>query len=96
MERKEIQPGFVWNKNRATTMLLLGVSILLIVYAINLFAKLIYLNNESKKLQQTLEQLIIENEKEVQGENVINTGNMTITVYDNYVTDVENVYTFPK
>ena len=96
MERKEIQPGFVWNKNRATTMLLLGVSILLIVYVINLFVKLIYLNNEAKELQQTLEQLILENEKEVQGENVINTGNLTITVYENYVTDGENVYTFPK
>lgn len=96
MERKEIQPGFVWNKNRATTMLLLGVSILLIVYVINLFVKLIYLNNEAKELQQTLEQLILENEKEVQGENIINTGDMTITVYENYVTDGENVYTFPN
>ena len=95
MERKEIQPVFVWNKNRATTMLLLGVSILLIVYVINLFAKFIYLNSEAKELQKTLEQLILDNQ-EVQGDNVINNGNMTITVYDNYVTDGENVYTFPK
>ena len=95
MERKEIQPVFVWNKNRATTMLLLGVSILLIVYVINLFVKFIYLNNEEYELQKTLEQLILDNQ-EVQGGNVINNGNMTITVYDNYVTDGENVYTFPK
>lgn len=95
MERKEIQPTFVWNKNRATTMLLLGLSILLIVYVINIFIKLIYLNNQANELKETLEQMIIENE-EVQGGNVIINDNMTITVYENYMTNGEEVYTFPK
>lgn len=94
MERKEVQPSFVWNKNRATTMLLLGLSILLLVYIANIFIKLAYLNKEANELKETLEQLIIENE-EIQG-NLINDGNMTITVYDNYMTNGEDVYTFPN
>lgn len=95
MERKEVQPGFVWNKNRATTMLLFGLSILLIVYVINLFVKLVYLNNEANELKKTLEKMIEEN-KEVQDSNIINNGDMTITVYENYMTDGQEVYTFPK
>ena len=95
MERKEVQPVFVWNKNRATTMLLFGLSILLIVYVVNLFIKLIYLNNEASELKQTLEQMI-ENNKEVQDGNIINNGDLTITVYENYMTDGKEVYTFPK
>ena len=95
MERKEVQPGFFWNKNRATTMLLFGLSILLIVYVINLFVKLVYLNNEANELKQTLEKMIEEN-KEVQDSNIINNGDMTITVYENYMTDGQEVYTFPK
>lgn len=94
MERKEVQPSFVWNKNRATTMLLLGLSILLLVYIANIFIKLAYLNKEANELKETLEQLIIDNE-EIQG-NLINDGNMTITVYDNYMTNGEDVYTFPN
>ena len=94
MERKEVQPSFVWNKNRATTMLLLGLSILLLVYIANIFIKLVYLNKEANELKETLEQLIIDNE-EIQG-NLINDGNMTITVYDNYMTNGEDVYTFPN
>ena len=94
MERKEVQPSFVWNKNRATTMLLLGLSILLLVYIANIFIKLAYLNKEANELKEKLEQLIIENE-EIQG-NLINDGNMTITVYDNYMTNGEDVYTFPN
>ena len=94
MERKEVQPSFVWNKNRAATMLLLGLSILLLVYIANIFIKLAYLNKEANELKETLEQLIIENE-EIQG-NLINDGNMTITVYDNYMTNGEDVYTFPN
>ena len=94
MERKEVQPSFVWNKNRATTMLLLGLSILLLVYIANIFIKLAYLNKEANELKETLEQLIIDNE-EIQG-NLINDGNMTITVFDNYMTNGEDVYTFPN
>lgn len=94
MERKEVQPSFVWNKNRATTMLLLGLSILLLVYIANIFIKLAYLNKEANELKERLEQLIIDNE-EIQG-NLINDGNMTITVYDNYMTNGEDVYTFPN
>lgn len=94
MERKEVQPTFVWNKNRATTMLLLGLSILLVVYVVNIIFKLVYLNNEAQELKETLEQLIIENE-EIQGGTIYD-GNMTITVYENYMTNGEDVYTFPK
>lgn len=94
MERKEIQPTFVWNKNRATTMLLLGLSILLMVYIANIVLKLAYLNNEANELKETLENLILDNE-EIQG-TTINDGNMTITVYENYLTNGEEVYTFPK
>lgn len=75
-------------------MLLLGLSILLLVYIANIFIKLAYLNKEANELKETLEQLIIENE-EIQG-NLINDGNMTITVYDNYMTNGEDVYTFPN
>ena len=93
MERKEVQPVFVWNKNRATTMLLLGISILLIVYVVNMFAKLVYLSSEANELEQKLDDLIKENEV-VQG-NEKPTGDMTITVYENYMTNGEEVYTFP-
>ena len=93
MERKEVQPVFVWNKNRATTMLLLGISILLVVYVINMFAKLIYLTQEANELQDKLQELILENDS-LQG-NEIKTGDMTITVYENYMTNCEDVYTFP-
>ena len=55
MERKEYQEAYVWNKNRATTMLLLGLSILLIVYVVNICAKVVYLNNEANKLKDTLQ-----------------------------------------
>ena len=75
-------------------MLLLGLSILLLVYIANIFIKLAYLNKEANELKETLEQLIIDNE-EIQG-NLINDGNMTITVYDNYMTNGEDVYTFPN
>lgn len=75
-------------------MLLLGLSILLLVYIANIFIKLVYLNKEANELKETLEQLIIDNE-EIQG-NLINDGNMTITVYDNYMTNGEDVYTFPN
>lgn len=95
MERKEYQEAYVWNKNRATTMLLLGLSILLIVYIVNVFVKLIYLNNEANELKETLETLIEKN-NDLQGDNVIINDNMTITVYDNYMTNGEDVYTFPK
>ena len=95
MERKEVQPVFVWNKNRATTMLLLGLSILLVVYVINIFVKLIYLNNEANQLKETLEQMIIDN-NEIQGDNITINDDMTITVYQNYMTNGEEVYTFPK
>lgn len=95
MERKEYQEAYVWNKNRATTMLLLGLSILLIVYIVNVFVKLIYLNNEANELKETLETLIEKN-NDLQGDNVIINDNMTITVYDNYMTNGEEVYTFPK
>ena len=93
MERKEVQPVFVWNKNRATTMLLLGISILLVVYVVNMFAKLIYLTQEANELQDKLQELILENDS-LQG-NEIQTGDMTITVYENYMTNGEDVYTFP-
>ena len=93
MERKEVQPVFVWNKNRATTMLLLGISILLVVYVVNMFAKLVYLSQEANELEQKLNDLILENET-IQG-NEIPTCNMTITVYENYMTNGEEVYTFP-
>ena len=93
MERKEVQPVFVWNKNRATTMLLLGISILLVVYVVNMFAKLIYLTQEANELQDKLQELILENDS-LQG-NEIKTGDMTITVYENYMTNGEDVYTFP-
>ena len=53
MERKEVQPVFVWNKNRATTMLLLGISILLVVYVVNMFAKLVYLSQKVLLLLKT-------------------------------------------
>lgn len=95
MERKEYQAAYVWNKNRATTMLLLGLQILLIVYIVNVFVKLIYLNNEANELKETLETLIEKN-NDLQGDNVIINDNMTITVYDNYMTNGEEVYTFPK
>ena len=95
MERKEFQEAFVWNKNRATTMLLLGLSILLIVYIVNIFIKLIYLNNEANELKETLETLIEKNEN-LQGDNVVINDDMTITVYENYMTNGEDVYTFPK
>ena len=95
MERKEYQEAYVWNKNRATTMLLLGLSILLIVYIVNVFVKLIYLNNEANELKETLETLIEKN-NDLQGDNVIINDNMTITVYDNYMTNGEEVYKFPK
>ena len=95
MERKEYQVAYVWNKNRATTMLFLGLSILLIVYIVNVFVKLIYLNNEANELKETLETLIEKN-NDLQGDNVIINDNMTITVYDNYMTNGEEVYTFPK
>lgn len=93
MERKEVQPVFVWNKNRATTMLLLGISILLVVYVVNMFFKLVYLSNEANELEQKLNELILENET-IQG-NETPTGDMTITVYENYMTNGEEVYTFP-
>ena len=93
MERKEVQPVFVWNKNRATTMLLLGISILLVVYVVNMFAKLIYLTQEANELQDKLQELILENDS-LQG-NEIQTGDMTITVYENFMTNGEEVYTFP-
>ena len=95
MERKEFQEAFVWNKNRATTMLLLGLSILLIVYIVNIFIKLIYLNNEANELKETLETLIEKNEN-LQGGNIVINDDMTITVYENYMTNGEDVYTFPK
>ena len=95
MERKEIQEAFVWNKNRATTMLLLGLSIVLIVYVINVFVKLIYLNNEANELKQTLENLIEKNDN-LQGDGITINDDMTITVYENYMTNGEDVYTFPK
>ena len=94
MERKEVQPMFVWNNKRATTMLLLGLSILLIVYVVNVVVKLAYLNNQANELKNTLEQLILDNE-EIQG-TTINDGNMTITVFENYMTNGVDVYTFPK
>ena len=89
MERKEVQPVFVWNKNRATTMLLLGISILLVVYVGNMFIKLVYLSNEANELEQKLNDLILENET-IQG-NETPTGDMTITVYENYMTNGEEV-----
>ena len=95
MERKEFQEAFVWNKNRATTMLLLGLSIVLIVYVINVFVKLIYLNNEANELKQTLENLIEKNDN-LQGDGITINDDMTITVYENYMTNGEDVYTFPK
>jgi len=76
-------------------MLLLGLSILLIVYVVNIFIKLVYINNETNELKQTLEQMIEENQ-ELQGGNIINNDEMTITVYENYMTDGTTVYTFPK
>ena len=74
-------------------MLLLGISILLIVYVVNMFAKLVYLSSEANELEQKLDDLIKENEV-VQG-NEKPTGDMTITVYENYMTNGEEVYTFP-
>jgi len=76
-------------------MLLLGLSILLIVYVVNIFIKLVYINNETNELKQTLEQMIEENQ-ELKGGNIINNDEMTITVYENYMTDGTTVYTFPK
>ena len=94
MERKKVQPTFVWNKKRATSMLLLGLSILLLVYVVNIVVKLVYLNNEANELRETLQSMIDENHK-TQGNEIID-GDMIITVYDNYMTDGENVYSFPK
>lgn len=94
MERKKVQPTFVWNKKRATSMLLLGLSILLLVYVVNIVVKLVYLNNEANELRKTLQSMIDENHK-TQGDEIID-GDMIITVYDNYMTDGENVYSFPK
>lgn len=94
MERKKVQPTFVWNKKRATSMLLLGLSILLLVYVVNIVVKLVYLNNEANELRETLQGMIDENHK-TQGDEIID-GDMIITVYDNYMTDGENVYSFPK
>lgn len=94
MERKKVQPTFVWNKKRATSMLLLGLSILLLVYVVNIVVKLVYLNNEANELRETLQSMIDENHK-TQGDEIID-GDMIITVYDNYMTDGENVYSFPK
>lgn len=75
-------------------MLLLGLSILLLVYVVNIVVKLVYLNNEANKLRETLQSMIDENHK-TQGDEIID-GDMIITVYDNYMTDGENVYSFPK
>ena len=94
MERKKVQPTFVWNKKRATSMLLLGLSILLLVYVVNIVVKLVYLNNEANELRETLQSMIDENHK-TQGDEIID-GDMIITVYDNNMTDGENVYSFPK
>ena len=94
MERKKVQPTFVWNKKRATSMLLLGLSILLLVYVANIVVKLVYLNKEANELRETLQSMIDENHK-TQGNEIID-GDMIITVYDNYMTDGENVYSFPK
>lgn len=74
-------------------MLLLGISILLVVYVVNMFVKLVYLTNEANELQDKLNELILENDS-IQG-NEKPTGDMTITVYENYMTDGEEVYTFP-
>ena len=60
-----------------------------------MFVKLIYLNNEANELKETLETLIEKN-NDLQGDNVIINDNMTITVYDNYMTNGEEVYTVPK
>lgn len=60
-----------------------------------MFVKLIYLNNEANELKETLETLIEKN-NDLQGDNVIINDNMTITVYDNYMTNGEEVYIFPK
>ena len=35
-------------------MLLLGISILLVVYVVNMFVKLVYLSNEARELEQKL------------------------------------------
>jgi len=75
-------------------MLLLGLSILLLVYVVNIVVKLVYLNNEANELRETLQSMIDENHK-TQGDEIID-GDMIITVYDNYMTDGENVYSFPK
>jgi hypothetical protein len=58
-----------------------------------MFAKLIYLTQEANELQDKLQELILENDS-LQG-NEIKTGDMTITVYENYMTNGEEVYTFP-
>ena len=94
MERKEVQEEFVWNKNRATTMLLLGLSILLIVYVVNICVKVVYLNNEANILKDTLTKLIEDN-KAVQDNNIAINDDMTITVYENYMTNGIDVFTFP-
>lgn len=75
-------------------MLLLGLSILLLVYVVNIVVKLVYLNKEANELRETLQSMIDENHK-TQGNEIID-GDMIITVYDNYMTDGENVYSFPK
>ena len=75
-------------------MLLLGLSILLLVYVVNIVVKLVYLINEANELRETLQSMIDENHK-TQGDEIID-GDMIITVYDNYMTDGENVYSFPK
>ena len=45
--------------------------------------------------QPTLENLIEKNDN-LQGNGVIINDDMTITVYENYMTNGEDVYTFPK
>ena len=92
MERKKVQPTFVWNKKRATSMLLLGLSILLLVYVVNIVVKLVYLNNEANELRETLQSMIDENHK-TQGDEIIDVYVRCITpgTDEDYQLDIENI-----
>ncbi len=64
MERRNQQPLIKWNQNRAGSILLLGISLILIIFSAFFVLRAISSANENKKVSSML------NEKELEYEGV--------------------------
>lgn len=62
MERRNQQPLVKWNQNRAGSILLLGISLILIIFSVFFVVRAISSSNENEQVSSTLDEKELEYE----------------------------------